>query len=65
MITTSIWFPIDRETDSYYPSAKQCAKSIPNATFVSFPGLDHIPTFFGSDFVLPHINKFLEEVRQS
>jgi len=49
------------ETDPCYPGAKQCAKSILNATFVSFPGLDHIQTFFSSDLVLPHITKFLEK----
>jgi len=53
------------ETDPFYPGAKQCAKSIPNATFVSFPRLGHMETRFRSDLVLPHITKFLEKATQT
>ena len=52
------------ETDLFYPSARECAKSIPNATFVSFPGLDHTQTFIRKDLVLPYITRFLKKVSQ-
>ena len=43
-------------------AARECAKHIPNATFVVFPGLDHIDAFFRTDLVLPLVKKFLAEV---
>lgn len=52
------------ETDPFYPGARECAKSIPNATFVSFPGLDHTQTFIRKDLVLPYITRFLKKVSQ-
>jgi pimeloyl-ACP methyl ester carboxylesterase len=52
------------ESDSYYAGARECVKSIPNATFVSFPGLGHTGTFLRKDLVLPHIIKFLKKVGQ-
>lgn len=47
-----------------YPNAKKCVKSMPNATFVSITGLNHLEARDRADIVLPHITKFLEKVRQ-
>ena len=47
------------------PAIRQCVEGMPNATFVSFPGLDHVDAAFRSDLVLPHVTKFLEEVGQA
>jgi pimeloyl-ACP methyl ester carboxylesterase len=52
------------ESDSYYAGARECAKSIPNATFISFPGLGHADIEARKDLVLPHITKFLKKVGQ-
>ena len=53
------------EADLYYPGAKRCADSMPNATFVSFPNLGHMDTLFRSDLVMPYIKKFLAGVPQT
>jgi len=53
------------ETDSFYSGVRECAKSIPNAAFISFPGLGHTDVEARKDLVLPHISKFLKKVRQS
>jgi len=53
------------EADLYYPGAKRCADSMPNATFVSFPNLGHMDTLFRSDLVIPYIKKFLAGVPQT
>jgi len=50
------------ETDSFYSGVRECAKSIPNATFISFPGLGHTDIEARKDLVLPHITKFLKKV---
>jgi pimeloyl-ACP methyl ester carboxylesterase len=55
----------DGEADSFYPGVKECVKSIPNATFISFPKLDHADIALRKDLVLPHIIKFLEKVSQN
>jgi pimeloyl-ACP methyl ester carboxylesterase len=55
----------DGEADLFYSRVKECAKSIPNATFISFPGLDHVDIIVRNDLVLPHITKFLEKVSQN
>jgi len=52
----------DGEADAFYPGVKECVKSIPNATFISFPGLDHADIIVRKDLVLPHITKFLKKV---
>ena len=43
-------------------SAPQTVKLMPNAQFVTFPGLNHVEAFNRIDLVLPHITKFLEEL---
>jgi hypothetical protein len=36
---------------------------MPNAIAVSLPGLDHFETQYRPDLMLPHIRRFLAEVR--
>ncbi len=52
------------EADFLYEGVKECVKHMPNATFVSFPGLDHGQTSRRSDLVLPHVADFLNRVRE-
>ena len=37
---------------------------MPNARFVSFPGLNHSQTSQASHLVVPHVTQFLHEVMQ-
>ena len=53
------------EADSLYSGARKCVESMPNSTFISLPSLDHVETFYRSDLVLPHITKFLANVRHT
>jgi pimeloyl-ACP methyl ester carboxylesterase len=55
----------DGEADAFYSGVKECVKSIPNATFISFPGLDHADIGVRKDLVLPDITKFLKKVGES
>ena len=48
-----------------YISAKDAAERLPNATFVSLPGLGHIQAATRSDLVLPHVKKFLARVSKT
>lgn len=48
----------------FYSNARKCVKSMPNATFVSLPGLSHMETRDRVDIVLPRITKFLEKVKR-
>lgn len=50
--------------DDDYNLASEIARRIPNATFVSFPGLDHCGAYYRIDLVLPHVRQFLAEVGQ-
>jgi pimeloyl-ACP methyl ester carboxylesterase len=52
------------EMDEVYPIAKECAKQIPNVTFVTLPGLDHGEAIRRSDEVVPHVKRFLAAVNQ-
>jgi len=52
------------ETDPFYSGVRECAKSIRNATFISFPGLGHAELEVRKDLVLPHITKFLKKASQ-
>ena len=47
------------EADGFYEGARERARHIPDATFVSFPGLDHGQTSQASNLVLPHLTEFL------
>jgi pimeloyl-ACP methyl ester carboxylesterase len=50
------------EADSFYPGAKEGVRAMPNARFVSFPGLNHSQTSQASHLVVPHVTQFLHEV---
>ena len=50
------------EADGRYANAKRCVTHIPNATFLSLPGLKHAEGFFRSDLLLPHAKQFLATV---
>ena len=52
------------EADPVYPANKEFTARIPNATFFSLPGLGHADTLFRSDFVLPHVTRFLRSVNR-
>jgi pimeloyl-ACP methyl ester carboxylesterase len=47
------------ENDPILDAARECARRIPGAIFVSFPGLNHLQRFEHSEVVMPHIKKFL------
>lgn len=51
------------DQDFLHDEAKRTAELIPNARFVSLPGLDHMGGWRHSDQVLPHVLGFLKEVR--
>lgn len=53
------------DADPMYAGAKAAVSHMLNATFVSFPGLDHGQTNQRSDLVLPHVTKFLAEVTRA
>jgi pimeloyl-ACP methyl ester carboxylesterase len=48
--------------DDCHAGAQQAAARLPNATFVSLPGLDHMQGWSRVDLVLPHIRRFLQQV---
>lgn len=50
------------EAAGEYSGAKECVKRMPNATFVSLPGLSHIEAVYRIDLALPHIRAFLASV---
>ena len=52
------------EADSFYPGAQEGVMHMPNARFVSFPGLNHSQTSQASHLVVPHVTQFLHEVIQ-
>lgn len=50
------------EADGPFPQLQTCITHMPNATLVSFPGLNHGETFRRADVVLPHVTRFLHAV---
>ncbi|MDA0769784.1 MAG: alpha/beta fold hydrolase [Chloroflexi bacterium] len=52
------------EADSLFQDVKRCAEQMPNAEFVSLPGLDHGQGFRYSHEALPHVRQFLANVNQ-
>jgi pimeloyl-ACP methyl ester carboxylesterase len=53
------------DADPRYTGTKEAAGYIPNARFVSLPGLDHRPAFAQSGVILPHIKEFLTQVSKT
>lgn len=53
------------DADVRHDGAKKCARELPDATFVSLPGYDHIEVLFhASGEILPHISRFLSQTGQ-
>lgn len=50
------------ENDEAYLGAKEASEILPNATFLSWPDIDHIEAGSRPDLVIPHIRKFLAKV---
>lgn len=50
------------DKDNQCKLMERCAKELPNAAFVSLPGLDHIEVIPRSDLVAPHIIHFLASI---
>ena len=50
------------DADSRHPGCETSVRLIPDATFVSLPGLDHLTGTSRSDLVLPHVRAFLDRV---
>ena len=46
----------------FHAGAKESVDHIPQARFISFPGLNHFQAGSRSDLILPHIKEFLEQV---
>jgi pimeloyl-ACP methyl ester carboxylesterase len=52
------------EADPRCAKVQECVTRMPNATFVSFPDLNHAQAHLRSDLVLPHLLTFLQQVSQ-
>ena len=52
------------EADPRLAGARECARLIPNATFLSFPGLNHLGAYTHSELIVPHVRKFLSEINK-
>lgn len=50
------------DADPAYTGAKEGASRMPNATFVTVPGMNHDQALMHSELVLPQVKKFLVEV---
>jgi pimeloyl-ACP methyl ester carboxylesterase len=50
------------EADGAYAGMQECLPQMPNATLVSFPGLNHGETLFHPELVVPEVMKFLHAV---
>ena len=57
-----LWLFYAGDQDYLYERAKKTAEIIPNANFVSLPGLDHSGAIIRSELVLPHVLKFLASI---
>ena len=53
------------DADPRHAGTKEATGYIPNARFVSLPGLDHGPAFSRSDLMLPHVKGFLATVSKN
>jgi len=49
------------EADGFFPGAREAARVIPDAVFVSFPGLNHGQTSRAAGLVLPPVTDFLKK----
>ena len=47
------------EADSHHAGTRDCVVHVPNATFVSLSGLNHLQALFRKEMILPHVKRFL------
>jgi pimeloyl-ACP methyl ester carboxylesterase len=52
------------EDDPVCAENRKCIRVMPNATFLSLPGLSHVEALSRSDLVLPRVKQFLETVNR-
>src|SRR5262249_51259688 len=52
------------EGDPVCQANKEFVARMPNATFLSLPGLSHAKVFFCHDLVLPHVRQFLRTMNR-
>ena len=50
------------EADAAYSRVKTCSRLIPNAKFISFPGLGHTGSFLNRAELVQHIRRFLNSL---
>ena len=53
------------EADPLFNLVQRCAEDLPDAQFLSLPGLNHFQTVLRSDLLLPHIAAFLSKVSKA
>lgn len=44
---------------------RRAVELLPDATFVTLPGLSHVPTYQRPDLILPHVEAFIARVASS
>lgn len=47
--------------DAFHDAARRAAAEMPDATFISFPGMDHIESGTRNDLIGPYVRLFIEE----
>lgn len=52
------------DADDLHVGAERCVAAMPNATWVSLPGLNHDETMSQGNLVLPHVTEFLRVVTE-
>ena len=52
----------EEDEGGFHNATKDCVNHMPNAKYISFPGLGHLQAQFNIDVVLPPIREFLESV---
>ena len=50
------------ELDPRLAQVRQCTSGLPNATFFSLPGCDHVASAYRSELVIPHLKAFPSKV---
>jgi pimeloyl-ACP methyl ester carboxylesterase len=45
-----------------FSECRECAAQLPNATFIELPGMNHVQASGASEFVVPHIRRFLSTI---
>jgi pimeloyl-ACP methyl ester carboxylesterase len=49
------------DLDAFHPGVQKAAQELPNAEFVSLPGLDHVGAMVSPDLILPSAARFLAQ----